>query len=306
MPYLVLSTQHEEQLEYAANHYSESEYPICFRSDQRWARVAQLWAETEGDETQDPIKVVFRNTEDPAGYVVAYSADLFDVWLQEDFKSTAERRRFVNDWLWMQREVYQGATDNRDFSRQEVEPAMEAKTLIRVNNFRRIDKVSISRFQKRDGSQLSATYRYGNVILQSPPNDLLRDLNTHVELDDQVIDAEALNALDQKFQGTPEEVERVIHPIQRPSALRNAILRRDGTVCRICGNQGFRKRNGERYAEVHHMYELCNRAPGTLQSWNLIVVCPTCHKKLHFADVEVEYLEPGWRVRINDREYQWR
>ena len=50
------------------------------------------------------------------------------------------------------------------------------------------------------------------------------------------------------------------------------------------------------------MKELNEDAPDTLQSWNVIVVCPTCHKKLHYADVETEFLNPGWKIILDNKE----
>jgi 5-methylcytosine-specific restriction enzyme A len=44
----------------------------------------------------------------------------------------------------------------------------------------------------------------------------------------------------------------------------------------ICRYPGFLKKDGGKYAEVHHMIELNKKSPKTLQSWNLLVVC-------HFA-----------------------
>lgn len=63
------------------------------------------------------------------------------------------------------------------------------------------------------------------------------------------------------------------------------------------------KKGGGKYAEVHHMLELNKLAPMTLQSWNIIVVCPLCHKKLHYADVKSEFLNPGWKIIIDGKDY---
>jgi hypothetical protein len=65
------------------------------------------------------------------------------------------------------------------------------------------------------------------------------------------------------------------------------------------------KKSGGKYAETHHMIELNKQSPQSLQSWNVIVVCPTCHKTLHFGDVKAELLDPGWRVVVNGQTHQW-
>jgi 5-methylcytosine-specific restriction protein A len=114
---------------------------------------------------------------------------------------------------------------------------------------------------------------------------------------------ELIKKLDLKYRNTPEFQETIVELIQRPSLLSNAIKEKYGYKCMICGYPGFLKKDGEKYAEVHHMIELNKKAPETLQSWNLLVVCPLCHKKLHYADVTSEFLDPGWKIVINGEEH---
>lgn len=109
--------------------------------------------------------------------------------------------------------------------------------------------------------------------------------------------------LDLKYAGTPKYTESVVRRLQRPSDLRQAILARADYKCRLCGAEGFRKKGGGRYAEAHHMLELNKLAPQTLQSWNVLVLCPTCHRMLHHAEVNAEYLGSGWRIKVNGREH---
>lgn len=114
---------------------------------------------------------------------------------------------------------------------------------------------------------------------------------------------EYIQKLDKEYGGIPEFKEKVVKFIQRPSALSNAIKEKQGYVCALCNYPGFLKKSGEKYAETHHMLELNKQAPKTLQSWNVIVVCPTCHKKLHYANTKTEYLDPGWKIVIDDEVY---
>jgi 5-methylcytosine-specific restriction protein A len=114
---------------------------------------------------------------------------------------------------------------------------------------------------------------------------------------------ELIRELDTKYSNKPEFKEKIVKAIQRPSLLSNAIKKKYGFTCRICGYPGFSKKGGGKYAEVHHMIELNEKAPETLQSWNIIVVCPLCHKKLHFADVKTEFSNPGWKITIEGKEY---
>jgi len=114
---------------------------------------------------------------------------------------------------------------------------------------------------------------------------------------------ELIIRLDLKYRNTPKFKETIIELIQRPSLLSNAIKEKYGYKCMICGYPGFLKKNGEKYAEVHYMIEFNQKTPETLQSWNLLVVCPVYHKKLHYADVKSDFLDPGWRITIDDQEY---
>ncbi len=90
----------------------------------------------------------------------------------------------------------------------------------------------------------------------------------------------------------------------RPGSARTDLLTLTGTTCQICGVPGFPTRSSSRYTEVHHLDELARRTAGNLCSDNVIVVCPTCHAKLHHANVTVEDLLDGQiRITINGTVY---
>jgi len=112
-----------------------------------------------------------------------------------------------------------------------------------------------------------------------------------------------IREFDEKYSGKPKFREIITRYFHRPSALSNAIKQKYGYKCQLCGVPGFTKKGGGPYAETHHMIEINKRAPRSLQSWNILVVCPTCHKKLHYADVESEYLGTGWKIDINGETY---
>jgi len=114
---------------------------------------------------------------------------------------------------------------------------------------------------------------------------------------------EIINQLNQRYAGQPTYRTYISNSINRPTALRNAIIERDGTTCKICQAEGFLKRTGERYCELHHMIELNIQAPDTLQSWNILVLCPTCHKQIHYGNVVSEFLDPGWKITIDGQEH---
>jgi len=129
--------------------------------------------------------------------------------------------------------------------------------------------------------------------------------NSNVATTAELLEKE-LAELNERYAGTPEYKQRIVNQVNRPSQLRDKILELRGTDCQICKGEGFAKKNGGRYAETHHMIELSEKAPQTLQSWNVLVLCPTCHRKLHYADVDVEYLGNSWRIQINGEFYEIR
>lgn len=108
-----------------------------------------------------------------------------------------------------------------------------------------------------------------------------------------------IEELNNRYKGTPKYKYVITKKITRPSPLRDAIIKRDGTSCRICKVKGFPKKNEGLYCEVHHMIELNKAAPNSLQSWNVIIVCPTCHKKLHHGKTKTRFLNPGWELMID-------
>ena len=136
-----------------------------------------------------------------------------------------------------------------------------------------------------------------------PENNETEVISKEFENGNELSSDDYIRELDAKYSGKPEFNEKIVRSIQRPSALSNAIKKKYGYKCMLCKYPGFIKRGGEKYAETHHMLELNQLAPKTLQSWNVIVVCPTCHKKLHYGNTQTEFLNPGWKIIIDSDEY---
>lgn len=112
-----------------------------------------------------------------------------------------------------------------------------------------------------------------------------------------------IDNLNKRYTGMPAYKKNISYSINRPTPLKKALIERDGTKCKICGFVGFLKKTGETYCELHHMIELNNLAPNTLQSWNILVVCPNCHRQLHYGNVSTEFLNPRWKIIIEDVEH---
>lgn len=98
------------------------------------------------------------------------------------------------------------------------------------------------------------------------------------------------------------KVRRVIEAYERPSAITNTVKEQRGDKCQLCGCRGFLKRNGTRYCEVHHLFHLSDNPPAECLGPDfLVVVCATCHRRLHYANVGIpERVLGGWQLLIDD------
>lgn len=87
----------------------------------------------------------------------------------------------------------------------------------------------------------------------------------------------------------PQTKRQIAKAIVRNSRIARLIKGKAKYLCAICGILGFEKRNGERYAEVHHKEELAKT--GLDLPSNIICVCPLCHRIIHYgSDNEIDKL----------------
>jgi 5-methylcytosine-specific restriction enzyme A len=98
-----------------------------------------------------------------------------------------------------------------------------------------------------------------------------------------------LTAIENANRGKEPAVRRrVASAIARNTKIAKLIKERYHYRCTICGTIGFEKRDGSRYAEVHHIEELGNS--GLDVPSNIICVCPTCHRVIHYgSEGELNY-----------------
>jgi hypothetical protein len=121
-----------------------------------------------------------------------------------------------------------------------------------------------------------------------------------------------LHELEQPSQPkTPEtlkRIRRILKSYERPSPITRYVKRVRGSTCQLCGDPGFMMRNGRRYCEAHHLFHLSkNPPPACLGAEYLVVLCATCHRRMHYADIGEPVREAGgWRVRVDDKETLFR
>ncbi len=186
--------------------------------------------------------------------------------------------------------------------------------IIQGTNLRPIDPFNISDFQISDKDyrsaqifayvdQLDEQLIYNWIENAEMSYEDINELPLEFEKENQEDINKLISRLNEKYISQPNYKKTIVNRISRPTVLKNAIVKRDGTKCKICGTDGFIKKNGERYCELHHMIELNTLAPNTLQSWNVLIVCPTCHRQLHHGNTIAEYIDTGWRIRIDGIEH---
>lgn len=86
----------------------------------------------------------------------------------------------------------------------------------------------------------------------------------------------------------PNQESRTINSYPRNSILRAYIKERSNYSCEMpnCDYVGFEKENGQKYIEVHHVEPLFEGGEDSMQ--NTAALCPTCHRKLHYAENKEE------------------
>lgn len=70
-----------------------------------------------------------------------------------------------------------------------------------------------------------------------------------------------------------------------PLAEINKIYNRAKSKCECCGCETFEKKNGEMYFEIHHIVHYSDGGENSAQ--NCVLLCPNCHRKIHFAKEEI-------------------
>jgi predicted HNH restriction endonuclease len=102
---------------------------------------------------------------------------------------------------------------------------------------------------------------------------------------------------------TPEEREGVSRKIER-GPVGSFVKKFNRFRCQVCEAlglpaQGFRKKNGAFYIEAHHVMPVAQKQVGSLAASNIMTVCATHHRQLHYGCVEVAILADAFEVRLD-------
>jgi hypothetical protein len=119
--------------------------------------------------------------------------------------------------------------------------------------------------------------------------------------------AQVIAAFDREFHSpTAQTVKVYVNHIRHATALSKALMERVSYRCQLCNAEGFVQKNGVRHAEAHHVGEVHEVDPGLRPSSNVMVLCPTCHRKMHYARVKIARSLTGWRVSLEGRDIEVR
>lgn len=102
------------------------------------------------------------------------------------------------------------------------------------------------------------------------------------------IDEETENIKDENEKKNARELgkEQTIYArLNFPLEEINKIHRRAQNKCEYCECQTFEKKNGEMYFEIHHIVHYSDGGENSAQ--NCVLLCPNCHRKIHFAKEEI-------------------
>jgi len=81
----------------------------------------------------------------------------------------------------------------------------------------------------------------------------------------------------------------------RSAAVRDRVLQRAKGICELCGVPGFMTAAGAVYLETHHVFPLALDGPD--HDTNMIALCPTDHRRAHYA-AEREALAEALRALV--------
>jgi predicted HNH restriction endonuclease/predicted RNA-binding protein with PUA-like domain len=115
---------------------------------------------------------------------------------------------------------------------------------------------------------------------------------------------EALTVLQRKYlHASPEVKERISRYIERGST-GTMVKKQLGYKCQVCaalGREplGFRKNNGEPYAEAHHVTPVSAMQAGSLAASNVMVVCANHHRQMHYGGIDVVIGEKSFDFAID-------
>ncbi len=185
-------------------------------------------------------------------------------------------------WRWIV-DCYDTIKIENPFNLEDILGFEESKRYGPVMTFVQLDRTS---------EETIATYLEDNNIPNGYP----------IPEEKELIKAE-LAKLNKEFSSsTPERKEYTSERIERNQRVVGLLKKSHPKKCQICEIEHFITKTRERYCEVHHIVELSKG--GSQATDNCLVICPTCHRKMHRANVVIkEKNDNALEITINGVQY---
>jgi 5-methylcytosine-specific restriction protein A len=87
----------------------------------------------------------------------------------------------------------------------------------------------------------------------------------------------------------PTRVRRQAAAYLRDPRVVAYVLQQANGRCELCNEISFYREDGSVYLEVHHVKPLADNGPDTED--NAVALCPTCHRKCHYASDKHEHIK---------------
>lgn len=134
------------------------------------------------------------------------------------------------------------------------------------NSIRKISDSAFSEILKLANIEPNTGEVASTLEEYSDPLDVLKELNRQFSL------------------LTPKvRAKKVQNHLDRGTAVTKALKSLLGAKCQICGWSGFAKKDGDLFIEAHHIVQLSEQKEGSLCTDNVILVCPNCHREIHYG-----------------------
>lgn len=150
---------------------------VCFRSGRRWTKAAELLARHR------TLPILFRQQDD-SGEVLAcrFAAKLMAVNFMDQLATDSERRDWLDQKLWLQREVIKQRerterfpTWESQYKAWEIDKFMGAQTWYIVQALREIRPLPLPRLRKLDKNEpLSPNFIRGYALCHYPSKEVTR------------------------------------------------------------------------------------------------------------------------------------
>jgi hypothetical protein len=107
-------------------------------------------------------------------------------------------------------------------------------------------------------------------------------------------DITTLKQLDKKYAFASPQVRLALSKRIERGKVGEYVKKLNNYECQVCRSLGislvgFKLRDSEiNFVEAHHVHEVHTQEEGSLQSNNIIVVCPMHHRQIHFGKVELK------------------